>query len=151
MRKFYMIAFAALLSLGLLAACGGDEPEPSPTPEPAAAAPAEAAPAEAAPAEAQTAALVGDAAKGQQIYSQLCIACHGPEAKGVQGLGKDLTTSTFIAEKSDAEMVEFIKVGRDPGDPLNTTGIAMPPKGGNPAMSEQDMADIVAYMRTIHQ
>jgi disulfide bond formation protein DsbB len=146
MRKLYMIALAALLSLGLLAACGGDEPEPTPTPAPAAAAPAEAA-----PAEAQMAALVGDAAKGQQIYSQLCIACHGPEAKGVQGLGKDLTTSTFIAEKSDAEMIEFIKVGRDPGDPLNTTGVAMPPKGGNPAMSEQDMADIVAYMRTIHQ
>jgi disulfide bond formation protein DsbB len=151
MRKLYIVALAALLSVGLLAACGGDEPEPTPTPAPAAAAPAEAAPAEAAPAEAQTAALVGDAAKGQQIYSQLCIACHGPEAKGVQGLGKDLTTSTFIAEKSDAEMVEFIKVGRDPGDPLNTTGVAMPPKGGNPAMSEQDMADIVAYMRTIHQ
>jgi cytochrome c5 len=37
------------------------------------------------------------------------------------------------------------------GDPLNTTGVAMPPKGGNPAMSEQDIADIVAYMRTIHQ
>jgi disulfide bond formation protein DsbB len=151
MRKITMIALAALLSLGLLAACGGDEPEPTPTPAPAAAAPAEAAPVEAAPAEAQTVALVGDAAKGQQIYSQLCIACHGPEAKGVQGLGKDLTTSTFIAEKSDAEMVDFIKKGRDPGDPLNTTGVAMPPKGGNPAMSEQDVADIVAYMRTIHQ
>jgi disulfide bond formation protein DsbB len=151
MRKLYIVALGALLALGLLAACGGDEPEPTPTPAPAAAAPAEAAPAEAAPAEAQTTALVGDAAKGQQIYSQLCIACHGPEAKGVQGLGKDLTTSTFIAEKSDAEMVEFIRVGRDPGDPLNTTGVAMPPKGGNPAMSDQDMADIVAYMRTIHQ
>jgi mono/diheme cytochrome c family protein len=48
-------------------------------------------------------------------------------------------------------LVEFIKVGRDAGDPLNTTGVAMPPKGGNPAMSEQEVADIVAFVRSIHQ
>ena len=69
----------------------------------------------------------------------------------MQGLGKDLTTSTFVAEKSDADMVDFLKVGRDPSDPLNTTGVAMPPKGGNPALSDQDMLDIVAFVRTIHQ
>ena len=85
-----------------------------------------------------------------RVYSILCIACHGPEAKGVQGLGKDLTTSTFVAEKTDAELVEFIKVGRAPDDPLNTTGAAMPPKGGNPALSDQEIADIVAFVRTIH-
>jgi disulfide bond formation protein DsbB len=97
------------------------------------------------------AAAAGDAAKGQKTYSQLCIACHGPEGKGVQGLGKDLTTSTFVADLSDAELVDFIKVGRDPGDPLNTTGVSMPPKAGNPALTDQDILDIVAYVRTIHQ
>ena len=69
----------------------------------------------------------------------------------MQGLGKDLTTSTFVAERSDADMVAFLKVGRDPSDPLNTTGIAMPPKGGNPALNDQDLLDIVAFVRTIHQ
>jgi disulfide bond formation protein DsbB len=145
MRKFVLLPLIVLLAVAVLAACGGDEPEPTPTPAPAAAAPAAAAPAQ------PVAAAAGDAEHGKQIYAQLCIACHGPEAKGVQGLGKDLTTSTFIAEKTDAELVEFIVKGRDPGDPLNTTGVAMPPKGGNPALSEQDMLDIVAYMRTIHQ
>lgn len=48
-------------------------------------------------------------------------------------------------------MVAFLKVGRDPSDPLNTTGVAMPPKGGNPALSDQDLLDIVAFVRTIHQ
>jgi disulfide bond formation protein DsbB len=148
MRKFSLFSLLALLTIALLAACGGgEEPSPTATPAPAAAAPAEAAPAEAQP----VAAAAGDAEHGKQLYAQLCIACHGPEAKGVQGLGKDLTTSTFIAEKTDPELVEFITVGRDPGDPLNTTGVAMPPKGGNPALSEQDMLDLVAYMRTIHQ
>ncbi len=152
MRKFYILSLIALFALVLLAACGGDDKaEPTPTPAPAAAAPAEAE-AAAAPAEAQpVAAAAGDAEHGKQIYSQICIACHGPEAKGVQGLGKDLTTSTFVAEKSDAEMVDFLKVGRDPSDPLNTTGVAMPPKGGNPALNDQDLLDIVAFVRAVHQ
>ena len=148
MRKFYILPLIALFALVLLAACGGDDKaESTPAPAPAAAAPAQAAAAEAQP----VAAAAGDAEHGKQIYSQICIACHGPEAKGVQGLGKDLTTSTFVAEKSDVEMVDFLKVGRDPSDPLNTTGVAMPPKGGNPALSDQDLLDIVAFVRTVHQ
>ena len=148
MRKFHLLPLIALFAVILLAACDGDDkPEPTATPAPAAAA----APAQAASEAQPVAAAAGNAEHGKQIYSQICIACHGPEAKGVQGLGKDLTTSTFVAEKSDAEMVDFLKVGRDPSDPLNTTGVAMPPKGGNPALSDQDMLDIVAFVRTIHQ
>jgi hypothetical protein len=26
----------------------------------------------------------------------------------------------------------------------------MPPKGGNPALSDEDLIDIIAYIRTIH-
>jgi hypothetical protein len=55
----------------------------------------------------------------------------------------------FIRESSDEEMVEFIKVGRQPDHPLNTTGVAMPPKGGNPAFSDEGIYDIVAWMRTL--
>jgi disulfide bond formation protein DsbB len=45
----------------------------------------------------------------------------------------------------------FIKTGRPASDPLNTTGVDMPPKGGNPALSDQDLADIIAFIRSIHQ
>jgi disulfide bond formation protein DsbB len=62
-----------------------------------------------------------------------------------------LVTSEFVADNSNEELVEFIKVGRDPSDPLNTTGVAMPPKGGNPSLSDQDLLDIISYMRTIHE
>jgi disulfide bond formation protein DsbB len=66
-------------------------------------------------------------------------------------LGKSLHPgdSEFVLSKSDEELVEFIKVGRQPDDPLNTTGIAMPPKGGNPAISDSDLYDIVAWIRTL--
>lgn len=93
----------------------------------------------------------GDPTAGEDLFIGTCSACHGPEGKGVQGLGKDMTTSEFIASKSDAELVEFIKEGRDPSHPLNDTGVAMPPKGGNPSLSDEDLYDIVAYVRTIHE
>jgi disulfide bond formation protein DsbB len=62
-----------------------------------------------------------------------------------------MTASDFIADKTDAELVDFIKVGRDPSDPLNTTGVAMPPKGGNPALSDDDLLNVVAFIRSLQQ
>lgn len=149
MRKFYLLPLIALLALAMLSACGGDEPDPTPAPT-ATTAPAPAADTAAQPVAAAGVAA-GDSANGQKIYSQLCIACHGPEGKGVQGLGKDLTTSPWVAEQTDEQLIEFIKKGRDPGDPLNTTGVAMPPRGGNPALKDQEIADVVAFVRSIHQ
>jgi disulfide bond formation protein DsbB len=62
-----------------------------------------------------------------------------------------MTRSDFIAGKSDGELVEFIKQGRPADDPFNTTGVAMPAKGGNPLLDDQDLYHIVAYLRLIHQ
>jgi disulfide bond formation protein DsbB len=93
----------------------------------------------------------GDAAAGAKIFASTCAACHGPAGQGVQGLGKDMTASQFIAEKSDAELIAFIKVGRDPSDPLNTTGVAMPPKGGNPALNDTDLANVIAFVRSLQK
>jgi hypothetical protein len=66
-------------------------------------------------------------------------------------LGKDMTTSPFIADLSDADLLTFIKTGRGVDDPLNTTGVAMPPKGGNPAISDEQLMDIISFMRSIHK
>jgi mono/diheme cytochrome c family protein len=92
----------------------------------------------------------GNPAAGQALFVS-CTACHGPTGEGIPGLGKDLTSSEFVSGKTDDELISFIKVGRDPNDPLNTTGIAMPPKGGNPALGDDDLYNIVAYLRTIHK
>jgi disulfide bond formation protein DsbB len=92
----------------------------------------------------------GDAAQGATIFAGTCSSCHGPDAKGMPGLGKDLTTSTFVAGLTDADLVTFIKTGRPTGDPLNTTGVDMPPKGGNPALTDLDVTNVVAYLRSIH-
>ena len=93
----------------------------------------------------------GDPVAGQALYTATCAACHGPAGEGIEGLGKDMTRSEFITGLSDDELVEFIKIGRDPSDPLNTTGVAMPPKGGNPALSDEGLDDITAYLRSIQK
>jgi disulfide bond formation protein DsbB len=93
----------------------------------------------------------GDAGAGKAKFESVCSACHGPDAKGIPGLGKDLTTSEFAKSKTDAELVAFLKQGRKADDPLNTTGVEMPPKGGNEAFTEQDLSDIVAYVRSLQK
>lgn len=144
MLKKFALFTVIVLALVLSAACGGDDDKK-------AEAATEAQPVAAVQQAEAAAAPEGNAENGAKVFSTACVACHGPDAKGVTGLGKDLTVSEWVGQQSDAQLVEFIKKGRDTSDPLNTTGVAMPPKGGNPAMSEQEIADIVAFIRSIHQ
>ena len=124
------------LALALLAACGG-APAASvqPTTPPAADPPAS----------------TIDLDAGKMLFVATCAACHGPEGKGIENLGKDFTTSEYVNQASDSELLEFIKVGRAADDPLNSTGIIMPAKGGNASLSDDDLLAIIAYMRSIQQ
>lgn len=90
------------------------------------------------------------AEEGKTLFGSVCASCHGPDAKGMPNLGKDLTTSTWVKDQSDADLLAFLKVGRPASDPLNTTGVDMPPKGGNPAFTDDDLNSIVAYVRSIN-
>jgi disulfide bond formation protein DsbB len=141
-KTFYMLISLLLVSI-FLAACNGDSgsqrlPQNSD---------GDVAQAKATPAQA----TAGDPAAGKEDFEATCAACHGPAGEGIAGLGKAMTTSEFIAGMTDDELVDFIKVGRDPGDPLNTTGVGMPPKGGNPALRDEDLQNIIAYIRTLQK
>ena len=95
--------------------------------------------------------LNGDPAHGKELFVISCSACHGSKGEGVKGLGKDMTTSKFIAGLADAALLAFVKKGRPTSDPLSTTGVIMPPKGGNPALTDEQLTDIIAYIRSIHK
>ena len=92
----------------------------------------------------------GDSANGEALYNGSCVACHGPNGQGIEGLGKAFGGSEFINSSSDTEMVAFLQVGRPSDDPLNTTGIAMLPRGGNTSLTDAELLDLVAYMRTLN-
>lgn len=93
----------------------------------------------------------GDAAQGEEQFATYCAACHGPDGKGRPNLGKDLLASKFVGEQSDTQLILFIKKGRDVSDPLNTTKVPMPPKGGNPAFTDGQLNDVVAYIRKLRK
>ncbi len=101
---FRNILAASLLTL---AACDGSEPaQPAPAPEPVKEAPkpepaaepaAEPAPAEAeAEAEAEAAPAEANARTGEQVYAQVCIACHQANGEGLPGAFPSLVGSDWV-------------------------------------------------------
>lgn len=116
------VSLILILTL-LLSACGGDNPLPA----------------------ADNAAQ----ASGAGLYQQSCAACHGPDGKGRPNLGKDLTTSQLVQTQSDQALLAFIKQGRMPNDPGNTSGVPMPPKGGNPSLTDEQILEIIAFIHTL--
>lgn len=93
--------------------------------------------------------LAGYIASGKKIFNGTCIACHGKGGVGIQGNGKALANNPFVQSLDDEALLKFVQGGRAPSDPKNTTGIQMPPKGGNPALSEDDILDVISYVRTL--
>ena len=78
-----------------------------------------------------------------------CAGCHGADATGVAGTGKNLAGSDFITNISDGDLATLTKTGRPSSDPANTTGIDMPPKGGNPALNDEKIDALVACTRSL--
>ena len=117
----------ALMVAGLLTACGGGGEQ-------------------AAPAYPQE--IVEE---GKTLFLQTCFACHGQDGKGLPNLGKDLTTSEFVQVSTDDELLAYVQDGREADDPANTTGVAMPPKGGFDFLTDDDILRIIAFIRSIQR
>ena len=86
-------------------------------------------------------------ARGEQIYLQSCAACHGMDGMGVTNLGNQLRNSEYLASNTDADVLAVIRQGRELNDPLNTTGLVMPPSGGRPDLNDADILAIIHYLR----
>jgi len=88
---------------------------------------------------------------GYELFVASCAACHGEGGQGMENFGLPLTTSGFVRGKSDKELITFIKMGRPMWDENNSTGLDMPPKGGNPAITDDDLQLIVDYIRAVQK
>ncbi len=81
-------------------------------------------------------------ATGKDVYEQTCIACHGVDGTGVLPGIPDLTEPGGRLTKPEELLIEHTINGfQSPGSPM-----AMPPRGGNAALTEQDARAVVRYM-----
>ncbi len=80
---------------------------------------------------------------GQGIYSQTCIACHGSDGRGIVPGTPDFTDKNGRLSKSDDELMNSLVNGfQSPGSPM-----AMPAKGGNSALTQGDLKNVLNYLR----
>ncbi len=91
----------------------------------------------------------GEAGSGEEVFAGTCAGCHAEDGTGIEGSGKDLTTSEFVASTSADDLAVFVTGGRPASDPDNETGIDMPAKGGNPALTSEDITAVSEYIKTL--
>lgn len=82
---------------------------------------------------------------GRTLYENNCAVCHGPDGEGAMPGVRSMTVNTGWPKKSDQELVAMIINGVE-----STDGpVSMPPKGGNPSLTEEQIHSIVNYLRRL--
>ncbi len=92
---------------------------------------------------------VPSSTRGRMVFSGTCSSCHDIDGFGLPGLGADLHDGGFVMSKNDKEMLTFLKIGRQSWDADSKMKLQMPAKGGNPALNEEHLKDVVAYLRVL--
>jgi len=90
-----------------------------------------------------------DNTAGKAVYDQTCAACHGADGEGSMPGVPDLTASSSVLRKPESELIHNTVMGvRSPGSQMG-----MPPKGGNPALTKEEITSAIRYMRAtfLHQ
>jgi len=80
---------------------------------------------------------------GKSIYEQTCVACHGADGTGLMPGVPDFTAADGPLSKPADLLLQHISDGfQSPGSPM-----AMPAKGGNPALNEADIRAVLGYVK----
>jgi mono/diheme cytochrome c family protein len=105
--------------------------------------------------------LPGDATSGAEIFQTNCVPCHGPEGtQGVPNPGTDdgsvptLNPIDPTMVSSDAKTFAynidlFVQHGSTPAGP--NPSIFMPPWGDQNALTQQQIADVIAYVISLNK
>lgn len=89
------------------------------------------------------AAAADDVAAGRAAYQQTCVACHGANGKGaLPGIASFRAPDGPLTQSDDVLVQSILEGKQTAGSPL-----AMPPKGGNPNLTEADARALVAFLR----
>ena len=87
----------------------------------------------------------GDPRLGEKWYNYICSTCHGTEGNGYEseGAGTAIGLPGFLNKVSDGFIRETIKKGRS-----NTRMLAFQGPEGLANLSDQEIDDIIVYLRT---
>jgi len=88
----------------------------------------------------------GDERLGQFWFESICSTCHGPKGDGYAagGTGTAIGKASFLDKVSDGFIRTTIKYGRS-----NTRMIGYSGPASMAALSDEDIDDIIAYLRTV--
>jgi cytochrome c5 len=78
-----------------------------------------------------------------------CVTCHGAEASGMPAMGSSLTGGLHFIPNEWGPIDSLIKAGIS--EPVTRTPIAMPPRGAQSNLSDQETRAIAAYVWAISQ
>ncbi len=80
------------------------------------------------------------ALSGNTVFDTTCIACHGANGKGtIPGI----PTLQSRLSQSDEILLQHIKDGFQSEGSV----MVMPPRGGNPALTDEEIKNVLMYMR----
>ncbi|MBA3533575.1 MAG: c-type cytochrome [Ardenticatenales bacterium] len=88
---------------------------------------------------------------GQELYEESCGVCHGLRGEGIEGLAPALAGSARTEETPNKTWIDLVRAGIPADHPDNQSGIAMPPSGGRPDLTEADLAAILDYLRALSE
>lgn len=98
-----------------------------------------------------TAQMVAALAEGERLYAKSCVGCHGAQGQGIAGLGSSLQQSELVQRGSIEAVIKIISEGLAADNPINKSGVPMPPNGGQPALTDEELTAIVHYLRSVGQ
>lgn len=125
----------AALALSLAGGCAHSS-EPTPTTS---------APAAAAPANAAT---PGDADAGAGVFARICLGCHQFNGQGLPGAFPPLAGSPIVVAADPGKLIRIVLHGlQGPIEVKGTTYNSIMPAPA-PALSDQDVADVLTYVRS---
>ena len=81
-------------------------------------------------------------------YALSFASCHGENGEGIEGVGSALADSPNVSGLTDSELLSIIRDGRAADAEDNRSGIAMPPLGGQPSLTDEQVDDIILYIQT---
>ena len=80
---------------------------------------------------------------GKNLFNQNCMICHADDGSGAMPGVSDLTENRNWSTLTNMQLLGRLNQGiQKPGAAMN-----MPPKGGNPNLTDKDLLLIISYMR----